>query len=317
MASVELNTIFDAFVQAKAGKRSTCGTGLGLTISRKLLELMGGEISVSSTLGQGSTFTFTLPVSPISGVNVTPEENNRFVIGLAPGQREHRILVVDDRAENRLLMVRLLTQLGLEVKEATNGQEAVQIWQEWQPDLTWMDIRMPVLDGYEATKQIRAMEDGQNSIIIALTAQASQSDRARSFAAGCNDYISKPFREQTVFLKMAQYLGLEYVYQSEETENGERGTNPLSSYLCSVTSGVSDSLDPTLRATLPEAWLLQLEDAALCGNDLAIVELVAQLSSELDQFGTNLTELANQYQFEKILNLIQGNFPSGIPPLDL
>jgi PAS domain S-box-containing protein len=317
IASVELNTIFDAFVQAQAGKRSTCGTGLGLTISRKLLELLGGEISVSSTLGQGSTFAFTLPVSPVSGVNVTPEENNRFVIGLAPGQRHHRILVVDDRAENRLLMVKLLTQLGLEVKEATNGQEAVQVWQEWQPDLTWMDIRMPVLDGYEATKQIRAREDGQNSIIIALTAQASQSDRALAFAAGCNDYISKPFREQTLFLKMAQYLGLEYVYQSEETENEERGTNPLSSYLCSVTSGVSDSLDPTLRATLPEVWLLQLEDAALCGNDLAIVELVAQLSSELAQFGTHLTELANQYQFEKILNLIQGNFPSGIAPLDL
>jgi PAS domain S-box-containing protein len=317
IGSVELSTIFDAFVQAQAGKRSTCGTGLGLTISRKLLQLMGGEISVSSTLGQGSTFTFTLPVTPVSGVNVTPEEHNRFVIGLAPGQPHHRILVVDDRAENRLLMVRLLTQLGLEVKEATNGQEAVQIWQEWQPDLTWMDIRMPVLDGYEATKQIRAMEDGQNSIIIALTAQASQSDRARAFAAGCNDYISKPFREQTVFLKMTQYLGLEYVYQSDETENGERGTNPLSSYLCCVTSGVSDALDPTLRATLPEAWLVQLEDAALCGNDLAIVELVAQLSSEFAQFGTHLTELANQYQFEKILNLIQGNFPSGIPPLDL
>ncbi|MEG4420246.1 PAS domain S-box protein [Microcoleus sp. LAD1_D5] len=317
MASFEIDSIFDAFVQAQAGRRSTTGTGLGLTISRKLLELMGGQISVSSTLGQGSTFTFTLPVSPISGVNVTPEQNNRPVIGLAPGQGDHRILVVDDQAENRLLMVRLLTQLGLEVKEAINGQEAVQIWQEWQPDLTWMDIRMPVLDGYEATKQIRAREYGHNSIIIALTAQASQSDRALALATGCNDYISKPFREQTLFLKMAQYLGLEYVYQEEETENGERGTNCLPSYLCSVTSGVSDSLDPTLLATLPEVWLVQLEDAALCGDDVAIVELVAQLSSDLAQFGIHLTELANQYQFEKILNLIQRNFPSGIRPLDL
>ncbi|MEP6489362.1 PAS domain S-box protein [Microcoleus vaginatus GB2-A3] len=317
IASVELNTIFDAFVQAQAGKRSIGGTGLGLTISRKLLELMGGKISVSSTVGQGSTFTFTLPVSPISGVNVTPEENNRLVIGLAPSQLDHRILVVDDQAENRLLMVRLLTQLGLEVKEATNGQQAVQIWQQWQPDLTWMDIRMPVLDGYEATKQIRAMEDGHNSIIIALTAQASQSDRALALAAGCNDYISKPFREQTLFLKMAEYLSLEYVYEEEETKKGERGTDCFPSYLCSVSPGVSDSLDPTLLATLPKVWVVQLEDAALCGDDVAIVELVAQLSSDLAQFGTHLTELANQYQFEKIINLIQGNFPSGIPPLDL
>ncbi|MEG4036573.1 PAS domain S-box protein [Microcoleus sp. S36b_A4] len=317
IASVELDTIFDAFVQAQAGKQSIGGTGLGLTISRKLLELMGGKISVSSTLGEGSTFTFTLPVSPISGVNVTPEENNRLVIGLAPCQGDHRILVVDDQAENRLLMVRLLTQLGLEVKEATNGQQAVQIWQQWQPDLTWMDIRMPVLDGYEATKQIRAMEDGPNSIIIALTAQASQSDRALALAAGCNDYISKPFREQTLFLKMAEYLGLEYVYQEEETEKGERGTDCFPSYFCSVASSVSDSLDPMLLATLPKVWVVELEDAALCGDDVAIVELVAQLSSELTQFGTHLTELANQYQFEKIINLIRGNFPSGIPPLDL
>ncbi|MEG4487474.1 PAS domain S-box protein [Microcoleus sp. D2_18a_B4] len=317
MASVELDTIFDAFVQAQAGKRSSGGTGLGLTISRKLLELMGGKISVSSTLGQGSTFTFTLPVSPISGVNVTPEENNRLVIGLAPGQPDRRILVVDDQTENRLLIVRLLTQLGLEVKEATNGQEAVQIWQEWQPDLTWMDIRMPVLDGYEATKQIRAMEDGQNSIIIALTAQASQSDRALALAAGCNDYISKPFREQTLFLKMAEYLGLEYVYEEEETEMGEGGTDCFPSYLCSVAPGVPDSLDPTLLATLPKEWVVELEDAALCGDDVAIVELVAQLSSDLAQLGIYLTELAHQYQFEKILNLIQGNFPSGIPPVDL
>ncbi|MEG3902959.1 PAS domain S-box protein [Microcoleus sp. B4-C5] len=317
IAPIELSTIFDAFVQAQAGRRSIGGTGLGLTISRKLLELMGGKISVSSTLGQGSTFTFTLPVSPISGVNVTPEENNRLVIGLAPGQPDHRILVVDDQAENRLLMVRLLTQLGLEVKEATNGQQAVQIWQQWQPDLTWMDIRMPVLDGYEATKQIRAMEDGQNSIIIALTAQASQSDRTLALAAGCNDYISKPFREQTLFLKMAQYLGLEYVYEEEETEKGERGTDCFPSYFCSVASGVPDSLDPMLLATLPKEWVVELEDAALCGDDFAIVELVAQLSSDLAQFGTHLTELAHQYQFEKILNLIQGNFPSEIPPLDL
>ncbi|MGE5657608.1 MAG: PAS domain S-box protein [Actinomycetota bacterium] len=299
IASEELNTIFDAFVQAQAGKRSTSGTGLGLTISRKLLELMGGEIAVRSTPGQGSTFSFTLPVTLSSGVNITPEPNDRLVIGLAPSQPHYRILVVDDHAENRLLMVRLLTQLGLEVKEASNGQEAVNLWQEWLPDLIWMDLRMPVLDGYEATQQIRARAGGHNCVIIALTAQVSQRDRA--LAAGCNDYISKPFREQTLFLKMSEYLGLKYLYEEEEMD---RSPGSLSS----VASPLSNSLDPMLLATLPEAWLAELENAAVCGNDVAIAELADQLSPEYAHIGTHLTELAKQYQFEQILKLIESNF---------
>jgi CheY-like chemotaxis protein len=273
---------------------------------------MGGEIAVSSTLGEGSIFTFTLPVSPTSGVDVTPEQSDRLVIGLIPDQSHHRILVVDDRAENRLLIVRLLTQLGLEVREATNGQEAVQIWREWLPDLTWMDIRMPLLDGYEATKQIRAMEQEKTSIIIALTAQASQSDRTLALAAGCNDYISKPFREQTLFLKMAEYLGLEYIYQQEEKGKGEERTDNYPSAFCSLPSGSTDSLEETdsnmaLFSTLSEVYLAQLEDAAVCGRDSEIAELAAQLPPELSQLRTRLTELANQYQFEQIIQLIHRN----------
>ncbi|WRH65568.1 MAG: ATP-binding protein [Planktothrix sp. GU0601_MAG3] len=212
IAPEELDCIFDAFVQAQAGRQTVSGTGLGLTISRKLLQMMGGDISVRSTIGEGTAFSFSLRVALSNGVEVIREQSDRLILGLAPGNAHHRILVVDDREENRLLLVKLLTQLGLEVREASNGLEAVQLWREWQPDLTWMDIRMPVLDGYEATKQIRALEQGKDSIIIALTAQASQSDRSLALAAGCNDYMSKPFQEQLLFQKMAQYLGLEYRY---------------------------------------------------------------------------------------------------------
>jgi PAS domain S-box-containing protein len=309
IAPEELNTIFDAFVQAQAGKRSVSGTGLGLTISRKLLELMGGEITVKSKIEQGSTFSFSLPVRLTDGVDLTPEQSDRLVIGLAPGQPHRRILVVDDRSENRLLMVRLLSNLGLEVREASNGQEAVQLWREWLPDLTWMDIRMPILNGYEATKQIRAMEQGKTSIIIALTAQASQSDRTLALAAGCNDYISKPFREQTLFLKMAEYLGLEYIYQEQETvfpAFGKAFSNDDSALNRQPqTRSPKSDFDPQLLASLPQAWLMKLEDAAICGNDMAIAELVDELSPEFAQLGTRLTELANQYQFEQIVNLIQ------------
>ncbi len=291
IAPEELDIIFDAFVQAQAGKRSVSGTGLGLTISRKLLELMGGEISVQSTIGQGTIFSFNLPVSSSDIVEVTPEQSDRLVIGLAPGQTHHRILVVDDRIENRLLIVRLLTQLGFEVREASNGQEAVQLWQEWQPDLTWMDIRMPVLDGYEATKQIRAMERGQNSVIIALTAQASQSDRTLALAAGCNDYMSKPFREQTLFQKMAEYLGLEYCY-AEST--------PLEP---------SPSLSKTLTSEdlqiMPLEWIRNVHEAALDLNDYQILQLIGQIPPENQPLIEAITSFVDNFQLEAIAILTQ------------
>lgn len=298
----ELDNIFDAFVQTQAGKRAKNGTGLGLTISRKLIEIMGGEIFVNSTPGQGSTFTFTVPVCPIHKVNIAPYKTDIIVMGLAPGQKQRRILVVDDRQENRLLIVKLLSQLGLEIREATNGKEAVKLWQEWQPDLTWMDIRMPVLDGYEATRQIRAMEENKSGIIIALTAQASQSDRSLALAAGCNDYISKPFREETLFIKMREYLGLEYLYAEPSVT--------LDDYPVSLSSSQQNLLEliaPTDLASLPQEWLDKLEDAAVCGNDYAIVELAGKLPPSLSKFGAYLIELGSKYLFEQILELLQSN----------
>lgn len=314
IAAAELESIFDAFVQAEAGRKSVSGTGLGLTISRKLLELMAGKIAVHSTPNVGSTFTLTVPVCPTGGVDIQSDQLNRMVIGLAPGQPQHRVLVVDDQHENRLLMVRLLTQLGLEVREAANGQEAIRIWEEWQPELTWMDIRMPVLDGYEATRQIRAMEAAHSTIIIALTAQASQSDRSLALAAGCNDYISKPFREETVFLKMAEYLGFEYLYADTTIANDATlATAGLSSeqlaQLFAATPELRSPPLPNLSALSPE-WLQQLEEAAMCGNDRAILRLTEQLAPEFSAFKERLTALVQQFEFEQILNLLNRPTPS-------
>ncbi len=297
IAAEELDTIFDAFVQAQAGKISVNGTGLGLTISRKLIELMGGKISVRSTVGEGSIFTFTMPVRPISGVNIESQQPEPLVIGLAPNQPQHRILVVDDRRENRLLLVKLLMQLGLDVREATNGQEALQLWQEWQPDLIWMDIRMPVLDGYEATRQIRATEKGQSSIIIALTAQASQSDRDLALAAGCNDYITKPFHEETLLLKMAEYLGLEYIYAETQVMPDERSDSFCKPY----SENLLNLSDLTSLATLSEEWLSELELTASCGDNDGIDEMVAKLPDSLVDLAIYMTNLADNFQFEKII----------------
>ncbi len=301
IAPEEREKIFDAFVQAKAGKQTTNGTGLGLTISRKLLELMGGKIFVESTPGQGSTFSFTLPVYPTSGVNISSIQSNRSVIGLATKQSHHRILVVDDQLENRLLLTRLLTWLGFEVQEASNGEDAVQLWQQWQPDLTFMDIRMPIVDGYEATRQIRALETARNSIIIALTAQASQSDRTLALAAGCNDYISKPFREETLFLKLSEYLGVEYLYDEVSLTPTEATASE---------SFVEPTQDLAVLAlpnavTLSTQLLQDLEDASICGDDLKIIELTAQFPEDLVALQIRLNQLADQYQFEQIIELLK------------
>ena len=300
IAAEEIEMIFDAFVQAQAGKKSTNGTGLGLTISRKLLQLMGGEISVQSTPGEGSRFTFSLPVNLSNGVNLESEQNDRQIIGLLPDQPQQRILVVDDQRENRLLLVKLLTQLGFQVREATNGQEAVQIWQDWQPDLIWMDIRMPILDGYEATKQIRAMEAEPTSIIIALTAQASHSDRTLALAAGCNDYISKPFREETLFLKMKEYLSLEYIYaESKPTTNQQ-----LDSFTSLENEDLLDGCDLNILNLLPEEWFTEMENAAICGDDVAVAELIKQLPPTLSSLAIYFTKLADNYQFEQIIQVL-------------
>jgi CheY-like chemotaxis protein len=169
---------------------------------------MGGDITVSSTLGQGSTFQFTLPARSTNGSKL--QAPIPWATAIASGQPTYRILVVDDQSSNRLLMVRLLEKLGFEVQEAAQGEEAIQQWRQWQPHVILMDMRMPTLDGYQATQQIRAEEDPKTVIIIALTAQAFAEDQATALSVGCDDYISKPVRLEILFNKLTEHLGVQF-----------------------------------------------------------------------------------------------------------
>ncbi|WP_414548299.1 ATP-binding protein [Anabaena sp. CCY 0017] len=157
----EINLLFEAFQQTDSGIKSQGGTGLGLAISRKYVQLMGGNISVSSILEIGSKFTFNIQITPVSASQITIQQPPQQVIALAPGQQVYRILVVDDVLESRLVVVKLLSSIGFIVREADNGQEAIAQWRKWQPHLIFMDMRMPVMDGYEATKIIKASVVGQ------------------------------------------------------------------------------------------------------------------------------------------------------------
>jgi two-component system sensor histidine kinase/response regulator len=299
IAPTEFATIFDAFAQARADKAAMQGTGLGLTISARQVELIGGQLYLASDLGQGSTFAVTLAVQPVSSAHPPAAEQSQVVLGIAPSHRHRRILVVDDQADNRQLLVTLLQQVGLDVREASNGEEAVRLWQEWHPDLIWMDIRMPGLDGYEATRQIRAMETENPSIIIALTAQASRRDRTLALAAGCNDYLSKPFQATTLFLKMAEHLGLEYIYAQPDNS-----TAPLTAPASRAKTDAPCAFQPPDLSSLPADWLNELEDAAMCGDDQTIFSLTAQLPADLSTWGNCLNHLAQQFQFEQSLQML-------------
>jgi CheY-like chemotaxis protein len=298
----EINTIFDAFTQSQAGKMSPEGTGLGLTISRKFVQLMGGDINVSSTLGEGSTFSFEIPVYIVLASEVEPTQTHRQVIGLAPNQPPYRILVADDQPENCQLLVTLLTQLGLEVREAKNGEEAVILWQEWQPHLIWMDIRMPVMDGYHATQQIRSTIAGQTTVIIALTAQASKSDCAQALSAGCNDFVSKPFQEETLFAKMEKYLGIQYIYAESDQDSvagHQLGQDAQTDGL------ISESL-----SVMPREWIDKLHHAAELCDDEEVSDLIEQIPSEYTSLIAHLNDIVQDFQFQLIVQLLSDNSSS-------
>ncbi|WP_371357375.1 ATP-binding protein, partial [Hydrocoleum sp. CS-953] len=199
IAEEEMSKLFEAFAQTETGKNSQEGTGLGLPISRKFVNLMGGDITVKSQVGKGTTFKFDIEVEVVNKQDIEIQENPRHVIALQPNQPRYKILIVDDRPINRLLLIKLLQPLGFELKEATNGKEAVDIWDNWQPHLIWMDMRMPVMDGYEATQHIKGTTKGNATAIIALTASVLEEQKAIILSAGCDDFVRKPFREATIF----------------------------------------------------------------------------------------------------------------------
>ncbi|MBE7385731.1 MAG: response regulator [Leptolyngbya sp. SIO1E4] len=216
IAEEEMDSLFVPFSQTQVGLKSLQGNGLGLAISKRLVKLMGGDIQVRSQLHQGSTFSITIPVLPINPpISTDSPASAQVDIELRSEQRPYRILVVDDVLVNRLLLTKIFDSPSFAVKETQNGKEAIEVWQNWHPDLVLMDIQMPVMDGYTATRWIK--QQSQKTVVIAITANAFEEERQAILKAGCDDFISKPFQRDEVLAKVIQHLETNYIENSKSS----------------------------------------------------------------------------------------------------
>lgn len=207
-----LPQLFDSFAQDPLTRETFGGIGLGLTTCQRFIHLMNGDIFIESVEGQGTMVSFHVPVELGKPV-LKPTVAQATPMGLADDQPSYRILVVEDYPDNREILAMMLEAVGFEVKEAEDGQQAVDINQTWQPHVIWMDLQLPLLNGLEATQLIKN-KDPDPPVIIALTAQALKSDEAKALKAGCDDYLCKPYQAAQVFDKIAQHLDVTYRYDA-------------------------------------------------------------------------------------------------------
>ena len=290
IAAEDQKRIFKPFVQV-AGSRPG-GTGLGLALTLQYVELLGGTITVESALGHGSVFRVTLPAEaadPVGAFDADAEFAR--VTGLAPGQPRFRVLIVEDEQENRKLLQELLAGAGFDVKVVADGAAGVRAFQSWQPHFIWMDWRMPIMDGRQATNAIRAMEGGREMKIAVVTASAFAEERAEILAAGVDEFVRKPFRPEDVFASMARLLGVQYTF---DERRAMREQQP------------GWTLTPGALAVLPEGMRQELADA-LTSLDTARISEMIRRASELDgDLGAKLSRQADSLAFTPILKALEG-----------
>ncbi|MEB3229400.1 MAG: ATP-binding protein, partial [Leptolyngbyaceae bacterium] len=303
VAPEELGKLFNAFEQTESGRRSGQGTGLGLAISQKFVKLMGGNITVESGVGVGTTFHVTLPLQMVESGAIAPSLTPRTVIGMVPGQPDYRMLVVDDEPDNCQVLSEVLRSGGLEVKIAHNGQESLALWQEWQPHLIWMDLRMPVMDGYEATRRIRAAEAANPqlmpTLIIAFTASVFDEKREEIVRVGFDDYIVKPFKEAIIWETLEQKLNIQFIYASDAQDDGLGDAEAPEPVMTAARAA------EILHGEMSADWLAELGATAKQLKRKRVLKLLEQLPDHQQAVVQYIKTLAEEYQFGQIEAIAQ------------
>ncbi|MEI7996226.1 MAG: ATP-binding protein [Methylococcaceae bacterium] len=290
IAEEEICNLFQAFEQTKSGIRAG-GTGLGLALSRGFLEKMGGNISVSSSVGKGSIFSFNIPVKKGSEESAVYNESKQRVISLKPGQESVRVLITDDSDTTRLLISQLLSVVGFETQETINGEEAVQMTIFWKPHVVLMDMAMPVMDGYEAIRRIKTAPESCKTVIIAITASAFEENRKQALAAGADVFLAKPFKDVELLEAIARLTGVEYLY--EELDAGVEETD---------TSDKRDLMHKGVAA-LPSDFVLRMLNAVESADLDLLNEFTSQLSAEQPLLSKQIQKMAARYEYDALIEL--------------
>jgi CheY-like chemotaxis protein/anti-sigma regulatory factor (Ser/Thr protein kinase) len=281
--------LFRPFVQL-ADRGEQKGTGLGLTITKQYVELLGGTINMESSLGKGSLFRVELPIKEVDAEKVIEQRMmpGSGAVELAPGQPCYRILVVEDQLENQLLLMRLMTDIDMDVRLAENGEECLQIFEKWHPDLIWMDRRMPVMDGEEAARRLRQLPGGDKVKIIAVTASAFKEEHKSMIAAGMDEIVSKPYRFNEIYESMARHLGLQFVNR----DSGSEETNNTVTLKPSMLEGIGDDLQAALR------------EAVRLLDSKRISEVIQRIGEKDQRLAESLQSLVDDFNYPAVLNAL-------------
>ena len=292
MKPEQVEKIFKPFEQVGSTKKRAEGTGLGLTISKQLVEMMGSSIQVTSTYGKGTRFWFAieLPVAKDWTETATTIDAGK-IIGYSGNKR--KILVVDDKDVNRAVVVEVLAAVGFECAEAVNGEVGLTIAQQFLPDLIITDLVMPALDGFEMTRRLRQIPELKDVVIIASSASVLKEDQFDSLEAGCDDFLPKPVDIEKLLVRLQKYLQLEWVYESQNPRNQVGSSKNL----------VSQEL-----VAPPEEVLLKIYDAARIGDIEAIeveAESVKNLDARYQTFSDRVLKLAAEFEDAEIMKLVE------------
>lgn len=290
IAPEDISKLFQPFVQTESGKKIQSGTGLGLVISKSYIQLMEGSISIESKPGIGTTISFTINIQKGEKTDIKDEIVTQNIIGLKNKNFIPKILIVDDDENNRNLMFTLLKEVGFDIKDSINGRQALDIYNEWKPDLIWMDIRMPVMNGLEATKIIKSSTDRIQPKIILISAHVLKEELTEITQSGCDDFLAKPYKIESIFEYIKKHLVIEYIYR-EELNSTKKNTLEIADIIQKV-GPVYDEIKEEILTAVRNT------------DSLSIQRIAKEIKQSHPDFAEFLILNAKNFDYDKISELI-------------